>query len=130
MKKIRLALCVVPLLASTAVFMYRERIGMVLAFARLQPATSFAATLPPPAREYSDAVSWAALPDGDDAADVVHGAGVQDLQSSAPVDVFFVHSTTYYKAAKGSRGRRRRQEDELLTEYRLAAIQTDREQNQ
>lgn len=47
MKKIRLALCVVPLLASTAVFMYRERIGMVLAFARLQPATSFAATLPP-----------------------------------------------------------------------------------
>lgn len=63
-----LALAVVLLLASAAAFMYRERIGVMVAFARLKPEQSYTALPPPSAREYSNPSSWAALPDTDDAA--------------------------------------------------------------
>ena len=51
----------------------------------------------PAAPDYSRSNSWAALPDHEDAADVLPGGDVQDLQANAAVDVFFVHPTTYYK---------------------------------
>ncbi len=55
---------------------------------------------PPPAPDYADPQSWAALPDRDDWADrVPPGSGAVDRQGEARVDVFFVHPTTYYKSA-------------------------------
>jgi hypothetical protein len=97
MKKFLVTLAVVLLLASGATFLYRDRIGMILAFGRMKPAQDFATLAHPAAPDYSQPDSWAALPDREDAADVLPGGDVQDLQASAAVDVFFVHPTTYYK---------------------------------
>lgn len=47
-----------------------------------------------PAPDYSTDVAWAALPTRPDEADLTPG-GVQDLQASAPADVFFIHPTGY-----------------------------------
>ena len=50
----------------------------------------------PPAPDYSDAASWAALPDRDDAADVAPAdAAIHEAQAMARADVFYLHPTTY-----------------------------------
>jgi Protein of unknown function (DUF3089) len=97
MKKFLIALAVVLLIAGAATFLYRDRIGMIIAFGRLKPAQDFATMARPAAPDYSQPSSWAALPDREDAADVLPGGDVQDLQADAAVDVFFVHPTTYYR---------------------------------
>jgi hypothetical protein len=52
----------------------------------------------PPAPDYSQSASWAALPDKTDASDVAPaGATIAD-PASAPADVFFIHPTTYFSA--------------------------------
>lgn len=94
--KIFIGLVVLLAMLGTAVFLYRDQIGMILAFGRLKPAQSFAEGTRPAAPEYSDAASWAALPDRADAADALPGASVKDVQTTAPVDVFFVHPTTFF----------------------------------
>jgi hypothetical protein len=96
MKKILIGIAVLAVAALTAAFLYRDRIGMMIAFGRLKPTHSFAEAPPPAAPDYSQASSWAALPDRADDADAVPGGEVQDRQSSAEVDVFFVHPTTYF----------------------------------
>jgi len=98
-KKTLIAIAVVLAIAGLAVFIYRDQIGMMLAFGRLKPERAFDVTQTPAAPEYSDATAWAALPDRKDAADVVPDATVSDDQAIAEVDVFFVHPTTYYKSA-------------------------------
>ena len=116
MKKILIVLAVVVVAAASAAFLYRDEIGMMMAFGRLKPTMSFAEAPPSVAPDYSLTASWAALPDREDAADVVPsgaaqgcanaaGAGcagaaaAQDRQSSAEVDVFFVHPTTFFGTA-------------------------------
>ncbi|RKH03219.1 DUF3089 domain-containing protein [Corallococcus carmarthensis] len=86
------ALIVVP----TAVFW--PQISMILMFiqASKPPATPFADTLQPPAPDYGSPASWAALPDRKDDADVVPAMDTTDGQAAAPVDVFFIHPTTYF----------------------------------
>ena len=42
MKKFLVALAVVLLIAGAATFLYRDRIGMIIAFSRLKPAQDFA----------------------------------------------------------------------------------------
>jgi hypothetical protein len=98
-KKTLIAIAVVLAIAGLAVFIYREQIGMMLAFGRLKPNQAFDAARAPAAPDYSDAMAWAALPDREDLADVVPDASLEDMQATAEVDVFFVHPTTYYKAA-------------------------------
>lgn len=49
----------------------------------------------PEAPDYSNADAWAALPQKKDSADAVPGTLWKDLQADAPVDVFFIHPTTY-----------------------------------
>jgi hypothetical protein len=98
-KKTLIAIAVVLAIAGLAVFIYRDQIGMMLAFSRLKPERAFDAEQAPAAPEYSDATAWAALPDREDAADVVPDTTVSDNQATAAVDVFFVHPTTYYKPA-------------------------------
>ena len=99
MKKLLIAVGVVLVLAAGAAFVNRDSIGMMLAFGRLKPTQTFAEVSRPAAPDYADASSWAALPDRNDPADVLPGGDVQDLQATAPVDVFFVHPTTFYQTS-------------------------------
>jgi hypothetical protein len=96
-KKFLVALLVVALLAGAATFLYRDRIGMILAFGRMKPSQPYAEATLPAAPDYAHPGSWAALPDRQDAADVLPSSDVHDAQANAPVDVFFVHPTTYYQ---------------------------------
>jgi len=67
--------------------------------AALDPRASFDARAAPPAPDYSDPAAWTAHPEQHDAADVVP-AGLRAIdQTSAPVDVFYVHPTTYLGSA-------------------------------
>ena len=69
-------------------------------FVLLKPWTGFNEAKAPPAPEYASDDAWAALPGRADKADVVPaGTGLTDSQSSAEVDVFFIHPTTYYGKA-------------------------------
>jgi len=60
----------------------------------------------PPAPDYSQPASWAALPERADEADRIPSrapAGVADGQAAAPADVFFIHPTIYtYEPAPGA----------------------------
>jgi len=99
MKKVLIGVAVFAIALGAAAFLYREQIGMMLAFSRLKPTMSFAEAQPPGAPDYAQQQSWAALPDREDAADVVPNGEVQDRQSTAEVDVFFVHPTTFFGTA-------------------------------
>jgi hypothetical protein len=99
MKKVLIGVALFVVALGTAAFLYRDRIGMMLAFGRLKPTMDFAEATAPPAPDYSQLQSWAALPDRQDAADVVPNAEVQDRQATAEVDVFFVHPTTFFGTA-------------------------------
>ena len=95
MKKLLTGALFLILLAAAAAFVYRDQIGMLLAFNKLKPAQPFSSASSPASPDYAQSRSWAALPDRKDAADAVPAVGVQDLQENAPVDVFFIHPTTY-----------------------------------
>jgi DUF3089 family protein len=99
MKKILIGIAVLAVAAGTAAFLYRDEIGMMIAFNRLKPEQSFADAPTPLTPDYSRTSSWAALPDREDAADVVPNGDVQDRQATAQVDVFFVHPTTFFGTA-------------------------------
>jgi hypothetical protein len=98
-KKVLIALGVLVVVACSAAYVNRDRISMMIAFGRLKPEHSYAQTTPPAAPHYSQPQSWAALPDREDAADVVPSTDVQDRQATAEVDVFFVHPTTFFGTA-------------------------------
>ncbi len=60
------------------------------------PLPPFAETPRPPAPDYADSKSWAALPGREDLADLVpQGSARPDSQDIAPADVFYIHPTTY-----------------------------------
>ena len=71
--RILIGVGVLALAAVTAVFLYRDQIGMMIAFGRLKPERSFAEAPPPAAPDYSLGTNWAALPDRPDDADVLPG---------------------------------------------------------
>ena len=62
MKKILIGIAILAVAAGTAAFLYRDQIGMMIAFSRLKPEHSFAEAAPPAAPDYSQPQSWAALP--------------------------------------------------------------------
>lgn len=99
MKKLWVGLGVFVLLLCVGAFIYRDQIGMMIAFAQMKPEQSFTGLAPPRAPDYSDPVNWAALPDRKDLADAVPSGEVVDAQAAAEVDVFFIHPTTYYQNA-------------------------------
>lgn len=64
----------------------------------LKPWAAFDVANVPPAPDYAQSDTWAALPTTQDNADVVPPeSGAVDRQAEAVVDVFFVHPTTYYQ---------------------------------
>lgn len=66
-----------------------------LVVAVLTPRVAFDRSAVPPAPDYRDPAAWGALPDRVDAADgTVVGLAGGD-QGAAPVDVFYVHPTSY-----------------------------------
>jgi len=63
------------------------------------PAKPYGELPSPPPPDYSKPQYWAALPDRLDAADVVpENDPFGDRQATAPVDVFYIHPTTYREA--------------------------------
>ncbi len=60
----------------------------------LEPTAHFDPSDVPPVPDYSKDDSWLALPSRKDEADFTP-QGVADNQATAPVDVFFIHPTTY-----------------------------------
>ncbi len=67
----------------------------------VRPSEPFTPSTAPPPPDYSRPEHWAALPQRADAADRTPCGGVRDQQGVAPVDVFYLHPTSYY-------GRRRK----------------------
>ncbi|MET0533414.1 MAG: DUF3089 domain-containing protein [Steroidobacter sp.] len=86
----------IVLLLGAAVFVYRDEIAMMRAFNKLKPAQPFSSAETPTSPDYAQRDSWAALADREDSADALPAIGVMDQQANAPVDVFFVHPTTYF----------------------------------
>src|SRR5690242_7763595 len=76
---------------------YGQQLGMMgLLLASRPPSTAFKDTPAPPAPDYAARASWGALPDMDDPTDIAPpGAPMADART-APVDVFFVHPTTFF----------------------------------
>jgi hypothetical protein len=62
---------------------------------RVTPRTPFAETPAPPAPNYADERSWAALPERSDEADVVPTGVSMGDQRTMPADVFFIHPTSF-----------------------------------
>jgi hypothetical protein len=87
---------VVLLFVAVLGYLFRSNLMQIYLSYRLEPSESFAETTPPPAPDYSQTDSWAALPGTVDDADVLPDAAVMDSQASAPADLFFIHPTTYY----------------------------------
>ena len=62
----------------------------------LVPVHKFKTAKTPTAPNYAYDSCWAALPTKKDSADVsIYAAGIKDEQKTAPIDVFYVHPTTY-----------------------------------
>ncbi len=78
-----------------------------------KPAGAFDEKKAPPAPDYSKPENWAALPDRADAADRVP-KGEKDGQATAPVDVFFIHPTTYLGSRLSEKGWNAGLDDEKL----------------
>ncbi|MEM8523855.1 MAG: DUF3089 domain-containing protein [Bacteroidota bacterium] len=60
-----------------------------------KPIGTFQADQAPLAPDYSQEKCWAALPDREDDADAILDADLKDVQTTAKVDVFWLHPTTY-----------------------------------
>jgi hypothetical protein len=73
---------------------YRADLQLVLVRRAITPDHDFAERPPPTPPDYSNPSHWAALPDREDLADTLI-AGSLDGQAGSPVDVFFVHPTTF-----------------------------------
>ncbi len=61
----------------------------------VKPPLSYDVDKIPTLPDYANADHWAALPEKRDSADLVPETHLQNLQSEAVVDVFFLHPTTY-----------------------------------
>jgi hypothetical protein len=83
--------------ALIAFYVYRDTIGFMVMKARVTPKQAFSEATVPPAPDYSEPASWAALPDRVDGADLRIAALVEDEQALAPADVFYIHPTNYVK---------------------------------
>jgi hypothetical protein len=78
-------------------FAYGQQLGLLatLVFAH-HPSDPFDPAKAPPAPDYSRQASWGALPGIQDATDVAPpGVPIADPRT-APVDVFFIHPTTFF----------------------------------
>jgi hypothetical protein len=97
MKRILIIAGIVVVILGGLGFAYGQRLGLLaqLLFAH-HPSAPFDIKNAPPAPDYADRASWGALPDKDDASDIAPpGVPIADPKT-APVDVFFIHPTTFF----------------------------------
>jgi hypothetical protein len=102
-KRIGIALVVIVVVGGVGLYLGRGAI-LPLTLRFLAPSHGFDPARKAPDPDYASAQAWVARPDTQDLADYVP-AGVADTQvaaappgaASKPVDVFFVHPTTYLK---------------------------------
>lgn len=79
----------------------------------VKPRTSFDAAKVPPVPDYAKMDNWAAHPDKQDPADLSPDTHLApNLQKDAPVDVFFLHPTTYTGDLRHQRNWNAAMEDE------------------
>lgn len=83
---------------SIAGFLFKDAIGLFVFKTAMKPPASFSETTPPGPPDYTNLDHWAALPGRDDPADFTP-SGVTDQQDTAPVDVFFIHPTTFIEGS-------------------------------
>lgn len=81
----------VVVVLAVGVFLFRDTLIAV----RLGPPEDFVAEDAPAAPDYADLMFWASHPDIKDTADLTLAASLPD-PAQAPVDVFYVHPTTYF----------------------------------
>jgi hypothetical protein len=82
MKKILLSVSIVVARLGAAMFVYHDKIAMLLAFNKLKPARPFGAASTPASPDYSRRETWAALLDREDSADALAAIGVMDQRSA------------------------------------------------
>jgi len=93
MKKILITIAIIVAVVAAGAYLFRAQIFMALMGSQIAPEHDFAEQAPPPAPDYSQATSWAALPEQQDPSDQLP-AGVNREPSG--VAVFFVHPTSYF----------------------------------
>jgi len=101
MKRLLIGLGALALVVAGVGVVYGQRLGLLaaLVFAHA-PDEAFDAAKAPPAPDYADAASWAALPGKRDASDVAPpGEAIMD-PAQAPADVFFIHPTSFFSNGK------------------------------
>ncbi len=95
MGRIFAILAILVAILAGAAFVFRDRLLPIFFFLSARPAHAFAESEVPPAPNYADPQSWAALPEMADKAEMTPPG---EVPNAAPeVDVFFVHPTTYLK---------------------------------
>lgn len=94
-RKILIGLAVFVVLLLLSGYLFRDVLVFALMANRIAPENEFDPTRVPPAPDYDDPASWAALPSLDDPSDE-RPAGI-DAATVLPVSVFFVHPTSYMK---------------------------------
>jgi len=70
-------------------------IAALLTSCSVKPKGTFSEQLRPLAPDYSKTENWAALPTKKDAADLLPNANFEDVQASAPIDIFYLYPTIY-----------------------------------
>jgi len=99
MKKFLIGFGSVVIVLVVIAFIFRDALLFGAMYVFLKPNTAFSTAAVPGTPDYAQPQYWAALPDRADLADTVPGPGVHDEQAAAPVDVFFVHPTTFYSSS-------------------------------
>lgn len=90
--------CFLSGIMTTHIFTYLVSLLLALSLvscASRKPVGDFSTDRIPVAPQYSDSAMWAALPSTTDPADVVPSDALKNRQETAPIDVFFIHPTTY-----------------------------------
>ena len=95
MKKALIIIGVIVAVLAVLAFVFRDTLSFLALQSAIQPQHSFADDTTHDAPVYSNMEHWAVLPGRDDAADLSLNGVITD-NTEAPVDVFFVHPTTYY----------------------------------
>lgn len=97
MKRAAIALGVAAVILAGVGLAYGQQLRMIAAliFAH-HPSDPFDPAKAPPAPDYADRASWGALPDMQDATDIAPPGVPMADPKTAPVDVFFIHPTTFF----------------------------------
>lgn len=96
MKRLLIGLVATIVVLGVVGYLFRNAIGFWVARTVLTPDHPYSGAPPPP--DYTQDRYWAALPNREDYADVVPDAAMKVAGADAPVDVFFLHPTTYYNS--------------------------------